>query len=217
MQAVGEGRIWRDRRHAGALLGEHLASRVQHHQDTTVVGIPHGGIEVAAALAAVLQLPLSCWSVQRLWFPGAARRAIGALAPGNIQLPDADGLRRLGLDGDQAEALLRRQARRLERDQRRFGDPEPAELRHRHLILVDEAIRSGLAMAAGLQSLRALYPASITVAAPVGCQEALRRLGPLADGVVVLRRVEQLPQPSDWFQLLPPLTSQGVIALLRAD
>jgi hypothetical protein len=34
--------------------------------------------------------------------------------------------------------------------------------------------------------------------------------------VVVLRRVEQLPQLSDWFQLLPPLSSQGVIALLRA-
>jgi putative phosphoribosyl transferase len=216
MQAAGEGRIWRDRRHAGALLGERLASRVQHHQDTTVVGIPPGGIEVAAALAAVLQLPLGCWSVQRLWLPGAARRAIGALAPGNIQLPDDDGLRLLGLDGDQAEALLRRQARRLERDQRRFGDPGPAELRHRHLILVDEAIRSGLAMAAGLQSLRPLYPASITVAAPVGCREALRRLEPLADEVLVLRQVEQLPQLSDWFQVLLPLSSQGVIALLRA-
>lgn len=216
MEAIGEEGIWRDRRQAGALLGERLASRVQHRQDTTVVGIPPGGIEVAAALAAVLQLPLSCWSVQRLWLPGARRTAIGALAPGNIQLLDDDGLSRLGLDGEQAEALLRRQSRRLERDQRRFGDPGPAELRHRHLILVDEAIRSGLAMAAGLQSLRALYPASITVAAPVGCLEALRRLSPLADQVVVLRPVAQLHQLSDWFASLPPLGAREVITLLRA-
>ncbi len=217
MQASDEAGIWRDRGHAGALLGQRLAPQVHHHQDTTVMGIPPGGIEVAAALAAVLQLPLSCWSVQRLWLPGAEPQPIGALAPGNVQLLDPHGLRRHGLEGDGCQALLRRQARRLERDQRRFGDPGPAELSHRHLILVDEAIRTGLAMGAALRSLRALYPASITVAAPVACQEAIAQLDPLADGVVVLQPVEQLPRLSDWFASLPPLGPRQVIALLRGS
>lgn len=217
MQASEARGIWRDRGHAGALLAQRLSSQVHHHQDTTVMGIPPGGMEVAAALAAVLQLPLSCWSVQRLWLPGAEPQAIGALAPGNIQVFDDPGLQRLGLDGDSCQALLLRQARCLARDQRRFGDPQPAELSHRHLILVDEAIRSGLAMGAALRSLRALYPASITVAVPVGCQKALERLGPLADQLVVLQPVEQPPQLSDWFASLPPLGAREVIRLLRGS
>lgn len=214
MKAADAARVWRDRGHAGALLGQRLASQVPHHQNTTVMGIPPGGMEVAAALAAVLQLPLSCWSVQRLWLPGAGQEAIGALAPGNIHLFDDAGLMRHGLDAEGRQALLRRQERRLARDQRRFGDPGPAELSHRHLILVDEAIRSGRAMGAGLLSLRAFYPASITVAAPLGCLEALERLAPLADQVAVLRPVEQLPRLADWFASLPPLGAREVIALL---
>ena len=217
MEAAGELGIWRNRGHAGALLAQRLASQVHHHQDTTVIGIPPGGMEVAEARATGLQLPLSCWSVQRLWLPGARPQAIGALAPGNVHLFDDEGLKRLGMDGEGCQALLRRQARQLAQDQRRFGDPRPAELSHRHLILVDEAIRSGLAMGAALLSLRALYPASITVAVPVGCLEALERLGPLADQVVVLQPVEQLPRLGDWFSSLPPLGAPEVIALLRAS
>ena len=181
-----------------------------------VMGIPPGGMEVAAALAGVLQLPLSCWSVQRMWLPGACQVTIGALAPGNIQMLGAYGLRRHGLDPERCQALLQRQERHLQKDQRRFGDPNPMELRHRHLILVDEANRSGLAMAAGLLSLRAFYPASITVAAPVACLAALERLGPLADQVVVLRPVEWLPQLADWFGSLSPVGARQVIALLGA-
>lgn len=215
MTAVGEPQIWRDRADAGALLARRLAPGVHHHQDTTVIGIPPGGIAVAASLAAELQLPLSSWSVQRLWLPGGRPLSIGALAPGNIQLLDVRGIQRLRLDAEVCQALLRRQAGRLARDQRRFGDPGPAELRHRHLIVVDEAIRSGLAMAAALMSLRALYPASITVAAPLGCLEAIDRLGPLADRLVVLRPLQRLASLSDWFASLPPLQARDVIALLR--
>lgn len=217
MEAGGEQGIWRSRGHAGVLLGQRLAVELPPHQNTTVMGIPPGGVEVAAAMAALLQLPVSCWSVQRLWLPGTTREAVGALGPGNIQLLDDSALQRLGLDGESRQALLRRHARRLVRDQCRFGDPGAAELRHRHLILVDEAIRSGLAMGAGLLSLRALYPASITVAAPVACQEALEWLLPLADRVVVLQPVEQLQHLGDWFDLLPTLAPRRVIALLSAS
>lgn len=207
--------IWRDRRHAGALLAERLASDVHHHQDTTVVGIPPGGLEVAASLAAVLQLPLSCWSVQRLRSPGGGGEPLGAIAPGNIHLLDEERLSELGLDADGRRELLRRHERRLQQDQRRFGDPEPEELRRRRLILVDEGIRSGLAMGAALRSLRSLYPTAITVAAPVGTRAVLERLLQLADRLVVLQPVECLRSLSDWFACLPPLGDGEVLQLLQ--
>lgn len=216
MEADREMELWRDRRHAGAVLAQLLAPLVHRHQDTTVVGIPPGGMEVAAALAAELQLPLSCWSVQRVQLPGSGQEVIGAIAPGNIHLLDERLLQRLGLDEQERRALLQQHKQRMARDQQRFGDPGPAELSHRRLILVDEGIRTGLAMGAGLLSLRSLYPISITVAAPVASREALERLGPLADQVVVLQSVEHLPSLSDWFVSLPPLQEQEVIALLRS-
>lgn len=212
--ANGASWIWRNRWHAGDQLAARLAPQVRHHQDTTVVGIPPGGLEVAAALASGLQLPLSCWSVQRLRVPDLAEEPIGAIAPGNIQILDEAQLSRLGLDTEQRREIVRRHTQGMERDQRRFGDPRPAELRQRRLILVDEGIRSGMAMLAALHSLRSLYPISITVAAPVGSRSALEQLGPLADDLVVLRPVERLRRLSDWFASLPPLREGEVIALL---
>jgi putative phosphoribosyl transferase len=217
MDAVdGASWIWRNRRHAGDQLAACLAPQVHHHQDTTVVGIPPGGLEVAAALASALQLPLSCWSVQRLRVPDLVEEPIGAIAPGNIQIFDEVLLARLGLDAEQCHAIVRRHMQRMERDQRRFGDPGPADLSHRRLILVDEGIRSGMAMLAALRSLRSLYPISITVAAPVGSRPALEQLDPQADGLVVLRPVERLRRLSDWFASLPTLREREVLALLAS-
>lgn len=170
---------------------------------------------MAAALAAELQLPLSSWSVQRRRLPGQGGTTIGALAPGNIQLVDEAGGERHGLDAELYQALLRRQARHLARDQRRFGDPDPAELSHRHRILGDEAIRSGLAMGAAVLSLRAFDPASITLAAPVGCRQALEWLQPLTGQVVVRRPVEAPPGLRDWFVSSLSLGPKQMIALLR--
>jgi putative phosphoribosyl transferase len=215
MQAAGEGRIWRDRCHAGTQLGERLAPQVSHHQDTTVVGIPRGGLAVAASLAARLQLPLSSWSVQRVLAPGGGE-VLGAIAPGNIQLLDEVRLRQLSLSDQAREQLVSLYERRMRNDQDRFGDPDPSELSHRHLILVDEGIRTGKAMGAALMSLRSLYPAAITVAAPVGRRSALNQLMLEADRLVVLHAVDQLEQLSDWFATLPSLKETDVIALLRA-
>ncbi|MFM7086220.1 MAG: phosphoribosyltransferase [Cyanobium sp.] len=208
--------LWRDRRHAGALLGRRLAPHVHHHQDTTVVGLPRGGLEVAAELASVLQLPLSCWSVQRLTLPGQEGEPLGAIAPGNIHILDEARLRQLGLHGEEQRQWLRLHEERMRQEQLRFGDPAPGELSHRRLILVDEGIRSGMTMAAALRSLRALYPTTITVAVPVGRRLALDGLRQLADHVLALQAVEQLPRLTDWFAALPALEEGEVIALLGA-
>jgi putative phosphoribosyl transferase len=215
MQAAGKGRIWRDRCHAGHQLGERLAPHVSHHQDTTVVGIPRGGLAVAASLAARLQLPLSCWSVQRVQAPGGGE-VLGAIAPGNIQLLDEERLRELSLSDQARDQLVRLYERRMRDDQDRFGDPDPGELSHRHLILVDEGVRTGKAMQAALMSLRSLYPSAITIATPVGSRSALKQLVLQADQMVVLHPVDQLEQLSDWFACLPSLKEADVIALLRA-
>lgn len=209
------GWLWRDRRHAGALLAEQLAPEVHHHQDTTVVGIPPGGLEVAAALASVLQLPLSCWSVQRVRIPGWEEQTLGAIAPGHIHNLDEEQLQRLGFDAEARHQLLHRHERRMQSDQDRFGDPDPQELSHRRLILVDEGVRTGRVMEAALQSLRSLYPTTITVAVPVGTRSVLAQLERQADRLLVLQKVEQLPRIADWFAELPPLREGDVIALLR--
>lgn len=210
------GWLWRDRRHAGALLAEQLAPEVHHHQDTTVVGIPPGGLEVAAALASVLQLPLTCWSVQRVRLPGRPGPMLGAIAPGHVHNLDEELLQRLGFDAEARHRLLHDHEHRMRLDQDRFGDPDPRELSHRRLILVDEGVRTGRVMEAALQSLRSLYPTTITVAVPVGTRSALAQLEAQADRLLVLHPVEHLAQIADWFADLPSLQEGDVIALLRA-
>ena len=96
-----------------------------------MIGLPRGGVAVAAELAGALLLPLAPWAVRKLGHPADPEVAIGAIAPGGVVLWDQPSLCQLGLSPQQQARLVADQQRELERRQRLFGDPEPGALRER--------------------------------------------------------------------------------------
>ena len=64
--------LWRDRRAAGRELAQRWAN-IRGRGDTLLIGLPRGGVAVAAAMADVLGLPLAPWAVRKIALARAGR------------------------------------------------------------------------------------------------------------------------------------------------
>ena len=69
--------MFRDRKHAGELLGGLLES-YRGRPQTVVLGLARGGVPVAAEVARALGLPLDVFVVRKIGAPRQPELAIGA-------------------------------------------------------------------------------------------------------------------------------------------
>ena len=68
-----------DRHHAGRALAARL-TQYATRDDVVVLGLPRGGVVVAAPVAAALGAPLDVVVVRKLGLPGQPELAMGAIA-----------------------------------------------------------------------------------------------------------------------------------------
>ena len=205
--------LWQNRREAGLALAERLQAW-RDQPGALVIGLPRGGVAVAAELAGALHLPLAPWAVRKLGHPADPEVAIGAIAPGGVVLWDQASLRQLGLSPQQQARLVADQRRELERRQRLFGDPEPVALRDRPLLVVDDGVATGLTVRAALASLRQCQPRQLVLAVPVIDETVAQQLEPAVDGLVALARVRGLRSVGAWYGHFGQLEDARVLALL---
>lgn len=210
--------LWSDRAAAGQALAAQLHDWRGDPQ-ALVIGLPRGGVAVAAELADALALPLSTWAVRKLAHPAAPEVAVGALAPGGVLLWDEPYLQQLHLSRELRRQLVQEQDLELQRRQRLFADPPPSALRGRHLLVVDDGVATGLTARAALTSLRRCGPSRLVLAVPVIDREVARRLESslegLVDGLVALARVDRLTAVGAWYRHFEQLDDASVEALLR--
>lgn len=208
--------LWRDRLEAGRALGHRLAAGEALPQDTLLLALPRGGVAVAVAMATELHRPVGTWSVRKVADPAWPELAIGAIAAGGVTVWREDG----GLSREQQarrQGWLREQEQELRRRQRLYGDPDPAALRGRPLIVVDDGIATGMTVQAALLSLRQLHPASLTLAVPVLDRSVVGLLQPLVDRLEALAVVDGLRAVGEWYTRFEQLQDQDVLALLAAQ
>ena len=177
-------RHFRDRADAG----RRLVARLEHlrgREGLIVLGLPRGGVVVAAEVARGLGAPLDVLVVRKLGFPGHEELALGAVATGGAIVVNDDVFAVAGLD----EAELQRQAAaRLavvqEMEQRLRGDRPPLDLVGRPVVLVDDGLATGATMRVAAVAARRAGASEVVVAAPVASPEAVRSLEGLADDVI---------------------------------
>lgn len=182
-----DARPFLDRRDAGQRLAGHL----QHYAGrpgVVVLGLPRGGVVVAAAVAAALGAPLEAFAVRKLGVPGHRELAMGAIASGGARVFNHQLIVDLGITPAEVAAIVAEEEQELGRRDQLYRHGRPAlVLDGRVVILVDDGLATGATMRAAVQAVRALGPARIVVAVPVGSDEACRQLAQDADEVVCAR------------------------------
>lgn len=205
--------MFADRRAAG----EELALAVARRRLPTpllVLGLPRGGIPVAAPIAHRLGASLDALVVRKIGLPGQPELAIGAIGPGEVAV--RTGIVSSGLV-DEATFLKLAERERIELRRRektyRDGLP-PLVMRDRHLILVDDGLATGASMLAAVAAAHAAGAASVMVAAPVASVEARQLVGAAVDELVLLLVPHELTSIGEFYEDFGQVRDGEVLRLL---
>lgn len=205
---------FKDRVDAGRALAR-LLTTYAGRRDVLVLGLPRGGVPVAAEVARALGAPVDVFLVRKLGVPGHEELACGAIAEGGVRVLNDSLIAQLDLPPSLIDLIARREQLELDRRDRLYRGDRPApDVRQRIVILVDDGLATGATMEAGVRALRSLGPAKIVVAAPVGARETCERLKTIADDVVCASTPQSFDAVGLWFDDFRQTTDDEVRALL---
>ncbi len=206
--------IFEDRVEAGRKLGEAL--KHYRDQDVIILAVPRGGVVVGYEVARALNAPLDVVIPRKIGAPGQPELAIGAIAIDEKPLLDHQMINLLGVSAEYIKAEVRRQKEEIERRRKIYRNDRPfPDLSGKTVILVDDGIATGYTMMAAAHAIRRMQPGKLVLAVPVAPPEAVARLKPLVDELIVLETPEPFFSVGSWYERFEQTTDEEVIELLR--
>jgi len=209
---------FRDRTEAGQLLGHELSRRFDSRDDLLVLGLPRGGVPVAAEVARSLDAPLDVFIVRKLGVPGHEELAMGAIASGGVRILNSDVLGYLPVPQQAIDEVAAREQAELERRERSYrGSRPPLDVRGKTVIVVDDGLATGSTMRAAVTALRKMEPRSIIVAVPVAARQTCHEFRDEDIELVCLRTPEPFQAVGLWYDDFSQTTDQEVQAILNHE
>ncbi len=203
-----------DRREAGRALAARLAAYAGR-SDVVVLGLPRGGVPVAAEVARAIAAPLDALLVRKLGAPGQPELAIGAIAEDGVVLVNEDVLHALGLGQEVVDHAIPAERVELERRLGAYRSGRPAvAVADRTAIVVDDGLATGASMEAACRVLAARGAARVVVAVPVAAREACDRLRAVTDEVIAVVTPSPFYAVGAWYDDFAQTEDDEVIHLL---
>jgi putative phosphoribosyl transferase len=202
-----------DRQAAGEALTDALA--YYRGADVLVLGLPRGGVPVAARVAEELDAELDVIVARKLGSPISAELAIGAITADGERYLNEGLISELGVSDVYLAAVTDVQRAEARKYQEQFRGTRPApRVTGRIVILVDDGLATGATMHAAVRSVRKQRPARLVVAVPVGSREACDALAAEADEVVCLWQPEPFGAVGLYYQSFVQVSDDDVRELL---
>jgi erythromycin esterase len=167
--------MFTDRTQAGRVLAERLHDL--RGTDSVVLGLPRGGVPVAAVVAAELDLPLDVIVVRKIGVPGQPEVAMGAIGEGGARVVNPSIVSRGWISEQEMEEAETAERAVLEQRLALFREGrERIDLRGRRAIIVDDGVATGATAKVACIVARRLGASEVVVAAPVVAPDALDEL-----------------------------------------
>jgi len=198
--------------------GKRLAKLLDEYagKNAVVLGIPRGGVVVAAQVAAELGAPLDVVIPRKLGAPGQPELAIGAVAAGGDSVVlDERAVEYLGVTQEYLRREVARQREEIARRSKEYREGRPpVAVDGRPVIVVDDGIATGYTMLAAVRATKLRGPSAVIVAAPVAAMQSLEMLRREADAVVYVIAPTALLSVGSWYEQFEQTTDDEVKSLL---
>lgn len=205
---------FKDRRDAGRYMAKQLR-HYAHKPDVIVLGLPRGGVPVAAEIAQALGADLDVFVVRKLGAPMYEELAMGAIASGGVRVLNPEVVQQLGITSEVVDAAAAQEEIELQRRERDYrGDRPPLDVSGRTVILVDDGLATGASMRAAVRAVRQLGPEKVVVAVPVGAPETCKDLEPEVDEIVCGKMPRDFRAVGAWYEDFAQTTDEEVRGLL---
>ncbi|ADG83825.1 phosphoribosyltransferase [Thermincola potens] len=205
---------YRDRQEAGKQLAELLKD--YKNEDCIILGIPRGGVIVAAEVAEALHAPLDIIIPRKIGAPFNPEVAIGAITQDGTMICEERLISMLGISEQELaeEAGLVREeiSRRMERY--RGQRPFP-ELSNKTVILVDDGIATGYTVRAAIKSINGRNPGKLILAVPVAPKDTLLSLANELDEMVCPLTPDDFYAVGQYYMVFDQVTDHEVMRALR--
>jgi putative phosphoribosyl transferase len=202
-----------DREEAGRRLAARLLPFAAAHP--VVLGLPRGGVPVAAVVATALDAPLEVLVVRKLGAPANPEQAIGAIAEAGVRVLDERAAERFPA----AAVAAVEAAERAELERRvvvyRAGRPAPDLTGWAGLVL-DDGLATGSSMRAACLAARALGAERVLAAVPVAPRHWERALTDAADETVAVLEPADFRAVGRFYRTFPQVSDAEVLAALAA-
>lgn len=195
--------------------GRRLAAELPALERPVVLGLPRGGVPVAAAVARALGAPLDVIVVRKLGVPVQPELAMGAVASGGVRVVNDDVLREAGVTPAVLEKVAARELALVESRARLYrGDRPVTELGGRDVVLVDDGLATGATMRAAVAAVGAHGPSRVVVAVPVAPAETVAAFVRAGVEIVCLHVPQTFLAVGSWYRDFAQVTDEEVIRLL---
>jgi len=206
---------FQNRAEAGRQLAEKLTA-YRGQRDAIVLGLPRGGVPVAAAVARQLGLPLDVFVVRKLGVPGFEELAMGAIASGNVVVLNDEVMHAVPNAEAILESVRARETLELQRREKQYRQNRDApDLRGRVAVLVDDGVATGATMRAAVAALRKQSVTKIVAAVPVGAPETCRELEREVDEMVCAFSPASFQGVGQFYEDFSQTTDEEVRELLK--
>jgi len=200
--------------------GRQLAARLSHikDEDPVVLGLPRGGVVVAAEIARALHAPLDVLVVRKIGAPFQPELALGAVIDGNPpqQVRNQDLIETLRIDEEYLQQEGERQLGEARRRQEAYRRGRPGiDVVGRTVILVDDGIATGATMKAALTALNQSRLKRLVLAVPVGPPDTIHELKRKVDELVYIDAPPHFRAVGAFYGRFTQTTDEEVIALLE--
>lgn len=211
---------YRDRAEAGEALADALRTAEEEAvaAGALVLGVPRGGVVVAAAVAHRLSLPLDVALARKLGAPRNPELAVGAVAEGGAVWLNRPLLARLRLGEEWVEDAVVREEAEIARRAERYRQGRPAAaVAGRPVIVVDDGVATGATLASVLQALQARQPSRLVCAVPVAPPDSVQMLAGHCDAVVCPLQPSWFEAVGAWYDDFTQTSDAEVVELLAAS
>lgn len=184
-ELLGKFHVFKDRLHAGKLLGE--ACRFVLGRADYVFAVPMGGVPVGLMVSRALNSEFDILICRKLLIPWNKEAGFGAVSPDGSYFVDEAFARSIGLSDRDIEEAVEEQLEEIRRRNEllRQGRSYPS-LENLKVVLVDDGVAAGYTMTAAVEFVRSRKAREVVIATPTGCLDSLLRLSRSVDLVVCL-------------------------------